>query len=200
MESTVRQHRIRQAARCGAQAFDILRDLSLQEARLHDIPPAGPRFFTDKTPFNGPHLGLISLLFPESPIVHLLRHPLDSVLSSFFTQMSHGYGMACDLTTIAEHYVLVADLNYLAIRYEDIVQDQQAATRELLAFAGLSWDDRCLNFHEHASGVRTASYAQVTEKLYSRSVARYRNYRQQLGPVIPILQPAIERMGYSIDS
>ena len=56
------------------------------------------------------------------------------MLSSFFTQMSHGYGMACDLTTIAEHYVLVADLidhyreqldlNYLAVKYEDIVQDQ----------------------------------------------------------------------------
>ena len=190
-------------------AFDILRDLYLQEARVHGISPTGPQFFTDKTPFNGPHLGLISLLFPQSPIVHLLRHPLDSVLSSFFTQMGHGYGMACDLTTIAEHYVAVADLiehyreqldlNYLAIRYEDIVQDQQAATRELLAFAGLEWDDRCLEFHNHTSGVRTASYAQVTEKLYSRSVARYRNYRQQLEPVIPILQPVIERMGYRID-
>ena len=191
-------------------AFDILRDLYLREARVHGIDPSGPRFFTDKTPFNGPHLGLISLLFPQSPIVHLLRHPLDSVLSSFFTQMSHGYGMACDLTTIAEHYVLVADLidhyreqldlNYLAIRYEDIVQNLEAASRRLLEFAGLEWNDRCLEFHKHTSGVRTASYAQVTEKLYTRSVERYRHYRQQLEPVIPILQPVIERLGYRIES
>lgn len=190
-------------------AFDILRDLYLQEARVHGIDPTGPRFFTDKTPFNGPHLGLISLLFPRSPIVHLQRHPLDSVLSSFFTAMGHGYGMAYDLMTIAEHYVLVADLidhyreqldlNYLAVRYEDIVQDQEAASRRLLEFAGLSWDDRCLEFHKHANGVRTASYAQVTEKLYTRSVARYRNYRKQLEPVIPILRPVIERMGYAVE-
>ena len=131
------------------------------------------------------------------------------LLSCFFTQMSHGYGMAYDLATIAEHYVLVAelidhyreqlDLNYLAIRYEDIVQDQEAASRRLLEFAGLSWNDRCLEFHKHASGVRTASYAQVTEKLYTRSVGRYRHYRRQLEPIIPILQPVIGRMGYTID-
>ena len=190
-------------------AFDILRDLYLQEARVHGIDELGPRFFTDKTPFNGPHLGLISLLFPQSPIVHLQRHPLDSVLSSFFTTMGHGYGMAYDLMTIAEHYVLVADLidhyreqldlNYLAVRYEDIVHDQEVASRRLLNFAGLSWEDRCLEFHKHANGVRTASYAQVTEKLYTRSVARYRNYRKQLEPVIPMLLPVIERMGYSIE-
>lgn len=50
------------------------------------------------------------------------------------------------------------------------------------------------------SGVRTASYAQVTEKLYSRSVERYRNYRKQLEPILPILQPVIERMGYAVES
>jgi len=190
-------------------AYDILRDLYLQEAQAHGIPRQGPRFFTDKTPFNGPHLGLISLLFPQSPIVHLLRHPLDSVLSSFFTQMSHGYGMACDLATVAEHYVRVAelidhyreqlDLNYCAVRYEDIVADQEGQTRRLLDFAALDWEDSCLEFHQHASGVRTASYAQVTEKLYTRSVGRYRHYRRQLEPIIPILRPVIERMGYTID-
>lgn len=191
-------------------ALSMLRDLYLQEAQSHGIPQSGPRFFTDKTPFNGPHLGLISLLFPESPIIHLQRHPLDSVLSSFFTQMNHGYGMACSLETIAEHFVLVADLidhyreqldlNYLPVKYEAIVRDQEDRTRELLAFTGLSWNARCLAFDEHTSGVRTASYAQVTEKLYSRSVERYRNYRKQLEPILPILQPVIERMGYAVES
>jgi len=46
---------------------------------------------------------------------------------------------------------------------------------------------------------RTASYAQVTEKLYDRSRYRYRAYRDELRPVIPILEPAIRRLGYAID-
>jgi len=38
----------------------------------------------------------------------------------------------------------------------------------------------------------------VTEKLYDRSRYRYRNYLPPLKPVIPILQPVIERLGYTV--
>ena len=60
-------------------------------------------------------------------------------------------------------------------------------------------DDRCLAFHENRRYARTASYAQVTEKLYTRSMYRYKSYRKHLTDVIPILKPAITRLGYSID-
>jgi hypothetical protein len=45
----------------------------------------------------------------------------------------------------------------------------------------------------------SASYAQVTEPLYDRSRFRYRHYRKHLEPVIPILRPYIERLGFEID-
>jgi hypothetical protein len=38
----------------------------------------------------------------------------------------------------------------------------------------------------------------VTEKLYDRSRYRYRAYRDELEPIIPILEPAILRLGYTI--
>jgi hypothetical protein len=47
---------------------------------------------------------------------------------------------------------------------------------------------------------RTASYAQVTEKLYDRSRFRYRPYARHLAPVIPILEPVMLRLGYGIES
>jgi hypothetical protein len=53
-------------------------------------------------------------------------------------------------------------------------------------------------FHENRRYALTASYAQVAEKLYDRSRYRYKNYPRQLEPVIPILQPLIERLGFSI--
>jgi hypothetical protein len=35
--------------------------------------------------------------------------------------------------------------------------------------------------------------------LYDHSVGRWRHYRAHLEPVIPILAPAMERLGYGLD-
>ena len=148
----------------------------------------GARWFTDKMPLNETHLGLIGLIFPQAPIIHLLRHPLDVVLSVFSNHLTHGFYCAYDLTSIARHYVLVMDLvehyrremalQYLAVRYEDVIDDQEESVRQMLAFIGAPYDRRCLDFHENRRYARTASYAQVTEKLYDRSRYRYRAYRK----------------------
>ena len=71
--------------------------------------------------------------------------------------------------------------------------------RMMLGFVGASFDRRCLNFHENRRYARTASYAQVTEKLCDRSRFRYRAYLKELAPVIPILEPMICALGYTID-
>ncbi|MGC8068978.1 sulfotransferase family protein, partial [Salmonella enterica] len=68
------------------------------------------RWFTDKMPLNETHLGLIHLLFPQSPIIHLVRHPLDVVLSVFSNGLTHGFYCAYALETAAQHYALIADL------------------------------------------------------------------------------------------
>ena len=46
---------------------------------------------------------------------------------------------------------------------------------------------------------RTASYAQVTEKLYDSSVYRYRQYRKHLDEAVAILKPSLDRLGYPPD-
>ena len=42
--------------------------------------------------------------------------------------------------------------------------------RAMLDFIGEDFDKACLTFHENRRYARTASYAQVTEPLYDRSV------------------------------
>ena len=191
------------------EGLDNLRDYYLQRARQLGAINKGASWFTDKMPLNETHLGLIGLIFPQAPIIHLLRHPLDVVLSVFSNHLTHGYYCAYELTTIARHYVLTmelvehyqreAPLHYLQVRYEDVIADQEGKVREMLQFIGAPYDRRCLDFQENRRYARTASYAQVTEKLYDRSRYRYRAYRKQLAPVIPILEPVIRRLGYEIE-
>jgi hypothetical protein len=140
-------------------------------------------------------------------VIHLIRHPLDVVLSVYANQMTHGFHCADDLVSIARHYLLTdalvshyrreLPLNSLAVRYEDVIDEQEAKVREMLAFVGAAFDPRA--FHENRRYARTASYAQVTEKLYDRSRYRYRAYREQLAPVIPMLAGVIRRLGYEVD-
>jgi hypothetical protein len=191
------------------EGLDNLRDYYLQKvAQMHILTPQAA-WFTDKMPLNETHLGLIALLFPEAPLIHVIRHPLDIMVSAMSNHFTHGFFCASALETAALHYVRVMDLvqkyrsemalRYLPVRYEDMVTDQEATVRAVLDFIGESFDPRCLQFHENQRYARTASYAQVTERLYDRSRFRYRRYRSHLEPVIPILQPHIERLGYTID-
>jgi tetratricopeptide (TPR) repeat protein len=192
-----------------AQGLDLLRDYYLQRARQLGAVREGADWFTDKMPLNETHLGFISLMFPAAPIIHLVRHPLDVVLSVFSNHMTHGFYCGYDLESIARHYVLITDLvghyrreaspRYLMVRYEDVIDDQDLNVRRMLDFIGAPFDARCLAFHENTRHARTASYAQVAEKLHDRARYRYRAYRQQLEPVIPILEPVIRDLGYAID-
>lgn len=185
-----------------------LRDDYLRKVQQLGILEPGAAWFTDKMPLNETHLGLIALLFPDAPLIHVLRHPLDVVLSVFSNNLTHGFFCAMELESAARHYVLVMDLveryrsemtlRYLPVRYEDIVDQQEVSVRRMLDFVGEGFDGACLRFEENRRYARTASYAQVTEKLYDRSRFRYRNYLPHLQPVIPILQPVIDRLGYTV--
>lgn len=191
------------------EGLDNLRDYYLQRARQLGVVEGKNGWFTDKMPLNETHLGLIGLMFPDAPIIHVVRHPLDVVLSVFSNQLTHGFYCANALESVARHYALIADLvehyrvemtlKYLPIRYEDVVDDQEASVRRMLSFVGARFEKACLEFHKNTRYARTASYAQVTEKLYDTSRYRYRKYLQHLKPVIPILEPAITRLGYRVD-
>jgi tetratricopeptide (TPR) repeat protein len=189
--------------------LDELRDYYLERVRRQGVPAPGRRWFTDKMPLNETHLGLIALLFPQAPLIHVLRHPLDVVLSVFANNLTHGFYCAYALDSAARHYLLIEELiehyraemtlRYLPVRYEDIVDDQEISVQRMLDFIGAPFDRRCLEFHENRRYARTASYAQVTEPLYDASRYRWRHYREQLAPAAAILRPAIDRLGYAID-
>jgi len=148
---------------------------------------------TDKMPGNFLHLGLIGLLFPRAPVIHVRRHPIDNCVSIFFQSFNDAHGYAFDLRELGmyyrdherlmAHWRQVLPNPLLEFRYEELVADQEAISRRLIAFCGLDWDDACLRFHETDRPVHTASHWQVRQPIYKSSVERWRCYDAFLGPL-----------------
>jgi len=53
--------------------------------------------------------------------------------------------------------------------------------RQLIEFAGLEWDDACLQYYKTERTVKTASIWQARQPIYTSSVERWRNYEPFLG-------------------
>lgn len=164
----------------------------------------------DKHPLNSVHLGLIRRLFPDAKILFALRDPRDTCLSCFMQSFrpnlamvnffdiertARAYGAVMELW---RHYRTVLGLEYLEFRYEDLIFELEATARRLVAFIGEAWDPALLRYYDRANEKRivTPSYQAVTSPIYTRSVGRWRKYRAQLAPVLPVLQPFVESLGY----
>jgi hypothetical protein len=76
------------------------------------------------------------------------------------------------------------------IQYEDLVDDIEAKTRQLLDACGLDWQAQCLKFYENKEASTTASTAQIRRPIYKSSVGKWHEYEEQLQPVAEILQQA----------
>ncbi|TPW28734.1 tetratricopeptide repeat-containing sulfotransferase family protein [Pararhizobium mangrovi] len=150
---------------------------------------------SDKMPGNFLFVGLIRAILPNATLLHCVREAPATCLSIFKTYFrSTGHKYAYNLDELAEFYVLYAQLmaHWQAVlpgfvtdvRYEELVADQEAQSRRLIAATGLEWDERCLAFQDAKHPVRTASAAQVRQPIYSSSVKLWQRYEKGLAPLI----------------
>lgn len=171
----------------------------------------GDKLLIDKNPLASNALPLIRRMFPDARIIVALRHPCDVVLSCFATNFKLNDGMAnfLRLDSTAELYDLtftylervreLLPMSIHTIKYEALVADPEAELRSVVDFLGLPWDGRLVDHQRTARGrgrIKTASYAQVVEPIYSRSTGRWQNFRKHMEPVLPVLQPWIDKFGY----
>lgn len=148
---------------------------------------------TDKMPNNFLHLGLIALLFPNAHIIHCVRNPLDTCMSCYGSQLPPVHTFSNSLDGLAvyykqyrrmmDHWKAVLPIPIMDVVYEDLVNDQERVSRELVEFAGLEWDDACLNFHESKRVVHTLSMDQVRKPMYKSAMNRHERFAQQLEPL-----------------
>lgn len=154
---------------------------------------------TDKLLTNYYFAGLINTLFPNAKIIHTMRNPVDSCLSSytklFKDDMPHSYDFREIGRYYGKYYELMAHWRkvlpagaMMDVQYEDVVANTEEKAKEIIAFLGLEWDDRCLKFHESDRPVKTASVSQVRKPLYKSSVERWRRYGDGLNPLVEALE------------
>lgn len=165
--------------------------------------------FVDMDPLKGTRLPVIARLFPEARILIMRRDPRDVVWSCFHTQFALT-NAALEFTSLeraARHYAAMMELIETArdklplaiheVRYEGLVRDFEAETRAICTFLNLAWSEDLRRFDRTAKarGVATASAGQVRKGLYDGS-GQWRPYAQYFKPVLPILNPWIEKLGY----
>jgi tetratricopeptide (TPR) repeat protein len=153
---------------------------------------------TDKMPYNYIAMGVIHALLPNATIIHVKRNPLDTCLSCYTKLFTQGQHYSYDLTELGHYYrcyeqimahwrQLLPEGTWLDIAYEDVVGNLEAEAQRLIAFCGLPWDPACLDFHQTNRSVRTASFAQVRQPVYTSSVGRWHHYERELAPLIEVL-------------
>jgi len=151
----------------------------------------------DKTPVNSDYLGVIHSVFPNARIIYMRRDPIDTCLSCYFQQFSPALPFTMDLRDLAHYYrqhwrliehwrAVLPPGAILDVPYAELVADQEGWSRKILDFVGLEWDERCLDFHKTKRPVVTASYWQVRQKIYNKSVERWRNYEKFINPLLDL--------------
>ncbi|MHB1207186.1 MAG: sulfotransferase family protein, partial [Rhodospirillaceae bacterium] len=91
---------------------------------------------------------------------------------------------ARDYLELMAHWkaVLPADTIH-DVAYENVVADLEGEARRLLAFCGLTWDAKVLEFYRTQRPVATASALQVRQPIYTTALKRAQPYAAHLGPL-----------------
>jgi hypothetical protein len=152
---------------------------------------AGKQRMAEKSPNNIYVFEHLNYIFPESPLIQVIRDGRD-VICSLLTMnwIDLGTGQPApytrDVRTAAEFWVASvrsgrAGLQkpafrncYREVRYEDMVLSPETTLRELFRFLEEPWDPCVLEFHKQERRLGDESSAsQVTRQLYTSAVGRW---------------------------
>lgn len=166
------------------------------------------RHFVDKQPTNYLYAGLIGRALPRARFIVVSRDPMDSCFAMYRALFTGAYPFSYTLPELAAYYAAWHRLirhwqaalghRLLVVRYEDLVQRFEETARRMTEHCGLEWEERISSFHAHTRTVTTASATQVRRPVYASSVGKWRNYEEQLTPLIQALRALEPPDGWSL--
>ncbi|HXQ09858.1 MAG TPA: sulfotransferase [Caulobacteraceae bacterium] len=202
-ELDILQHMIGEATGIGGSRFPEWAagmneaDLKLiGEACLAALPAGlpGQSRTTLKRLENFEYLGLLHLCLPNATLIHCRRDARDSSFSAFTTLFLEKQDYSYTFEELARYWRAYDRLmgrwsrvlpigRVLEVSYEGLVADLEGWTRRLLAHCRLEWDDACLRYYESKRVVRSASFAQVRQPIFTTSIGRWKPFARQLAPL-----------------
>jgi len=164
--------------------------------RLRGFNPTALRI-VDKMPDNYLVLGLLAGLFPGAKLIHCRRDLRDVAVSCWMTHFreihwasdqQHMVSRFHECQRLMEHWRKVLPVPLLEVDYEETVADLEGVARRLVAWCGLEWEPKCLEFHHAKRSVSTASLVQVRQPVFKTSVGRWKHYDQALASLFARLE------------
>lgn len=168
--------------------------------------------YIDKLPLNLINTGEIVRIFPNAKFILVVRHPMDCVLSCFMQNFNLNDAM-CNFLNLEDaavlykkamelwnQYISVLKVNYISIKYEDLIQNFESNIKIIIKFLNLNWNKSLLNYRETAikrERISTPSYYQVIQPIYQHANQRWKRYKKYLTNIEPILNELIKKHKYS---
>ena len=153
------------------------------------------KYICDKMPHNFVLIGLVKLILPEAKIIYCKRNPIDNCFSLYshkFTELSHQYSY--NQKILAQYYKLHVSLmdvwiktygdSIFVLDNEELVNNQEKISKQLVDFCDLEWEDQCLEFHKSKRQVRTASIEQVRQPINKRSIGAWKKYEKYFSDLV----------------
>ncbi|HEY5806572.1 MAG TPA: sulfotransferase [Povalibacter sp.] len=180
---------------------------------------SGKSRVAEKTPSNLLAFPALRSLFPDSPLVHVIRDVRDVVASRL--ERDRAADPAADSNalaalrarewvqamTIRSTMLTQAELarRYFEVRYEDLVSSPETVLIPLFAFLGESFDPVVLSFHRierNVSGSEEWSAESVRRSIFTSSQGRWRRdlTPQEQQAVLDEAGAAMIELGYDLKS
>ena len=166
--------------------LDAFKNVAKKYVSLVDNFQTDKRFITDKAPLNFLWVGFIKIVFPNAKIIHIKRNPKDNCLSLYKNVFDMNINWSYDQKDLLNFYLNYQSLmkfwaekipNFIYdIQYENLINNPQLETENLLRFCNLNWEDDCLNYFNNKRAIKTVSAPQARKPIYKSSLNSSNNF------------------------
>lgn len=157
-------------------------------------PGLNPGFVTDKNGMNAFYLPAIASVLPNSRVVHVKRDPADTCVTHHLNLFGGAYPYSGDPHSLGSFYrdfertmnhwranSEALGIDFHEVQYESFVKDHETTAKGIIEFAGLKWDDTCLNFMGVRPAGRTTCIDEVRMPVFDSHIGRHENYPDIMG-------------------